>query len=52
MCNPFDTPSAPCDLGSLPVYAIKATDVSDIAAGVKFAWKNNIRLVIKNTGHE
>jgi hypothetical protein len=52
MCNPFEAPSVPCALGILPVYAINATTASDIAAGVRFARKNNIRLVIKNTGHE
>lgn len=33
-------------------YAINITGAEDAAAGLKFAQKNNIRLVIKNTGHE
>ncbi|KAF3931396.1 hypothetical protein ABW19_dt0201090 [Dactylella cylindrospora] len=38
-------------LGS-PVYVINATNPSQVEAGVKFAKKYNIRLIIKNTGHE
>ncbi|KAJ5197634.1 hypothetical protein N7449_008113 [Penicillium cf. viridicatum] len=41
-----------CDLGSAPVYSINATKPADVAAGIKFAKKNNVRLVIKNTGHD
>ncbi|EPS38898.1 hypothetical protein H072_7337 [Dactylellina haptotyla CBS 200.50] len=35
-----------------PVYVINATDASQVEAGVKFAKKYDIRLIIKNTGHE
>ena len=33
------------------IYAIKARSSADIAAGVNFARQNNLRLVIKATGH-
>lgn len=33
-------------------YAIAARTVSDIVAGVDFARENNVRLVIKGTGHD
>ena len=33
------------------VYAIKARDATDVAAGVKFALEHNLRLVIKGGGH-
>ena len=33
-------------------YAIAAQSVSDIVTGVNFARKNNVRLVIKGTGHD
>jgi FAD/FMN-containing dehydrogenase len=33
------------------VYAIKAHNAADIAAGVNFARTNNLRLVVKGTGH-
>ncbi|EWC44300.1 hypothetical protein DRE_01126 [Drechslerella stenobrocha 248] len=35
-----------------PVYVVNATDPSQVEAGVKFARKYNIRLIVKNTGHE
>ncbi|PYI03271.1 isoamyl alcohol oxidase [Aspergillus sclerotiicarbonarius CBS 121057] len=41
-----------CDLGTAPVYAINATEADDVATGIKFAQENNVRLVIKNTGHD
>jgi FAD/FMN-containing dehydrogenase len=33
------------------VYAIKARNAADVAAGVTFARKNNLRLVVKGGGH-
>jgi len=33
-------------------YAIAARSVSDIVAGVDFARENNVRLVVKGTGHD
>ena len=33
------------------VYALKATSVSDVAAGINFARVNNLRLVVKGGGH-
>ncbi|KAF2803188.1 FAD-binding domain-containing protein [Mytilinidion resinicola] len=41
-----------CELGTSPAYTIKATNADDVAAGIKFAKENNVRLVIKNTGHD
>ncbi|KAJ5555795.1 FAD linked oxidase N-terminal [Penicillium sp. DV-2018c] len=41
-----------CTLGPAPVYTINATEIEEIAAGVKFAQENNVRLVIRNTGHD
>jgi hypothetical protein len=38
--------------GNIAEYSINVTSAKDVAAGVKFAQKKNIRLVIKNTGHE
>ncbi|KAF8692566.1 hypothetical protein AX14_002469 [Amanita brunnescens Koide BX004] len=42
----------PCEQGNIPVLGVEAREVSDIQAGVKFAAKHNLRLVIKNTGHD
>ncbi|KAJ3042004.1 hypothetical protein HDV00_008295 [Rhizophlyctis rosea] len=41
-----------CTLGYLPRYVIKATKPQHIKAGVDFARQNNVRLVIRNTGHD
>jgi hypothetical protein len=51
-CNPITSRSSPCLQGNYVDYAIEVHDSSDVVAGVKFAQGNNIRLVIKNTGHE
>lgn len=38
--------------GNYVDYAIEVTKAEDAIAGVKFAQDKNIRVVIKNTGHE
>ncbi|KAM3081037.1 hypothetical protein ACMFMF_002952 [Clarireedia jacksonii] len=39
-------------LGNLASYAINISDARDVINGLEFAKKNNIRLTIKNTGHD
>jgi len=51
-CDPFTAESSPCLVGNYVRYAINVTTADDVIAGVNFASKNNIRLVIRNTGHE
>ncbi|KAL8881457.1 MAG: hypothetical protein Q9198_001347 [Flavoplaca austrocitrina] len=51
-CDPFTPRSSPCLLGNYVEYSIRVTSWKDVAAGIQFAQKKNIRLVIKNTGHE
>ncbi|KAK6065435.1 FAD-dependent isoamyl alcohol oxidase (FAD binding domain protein) [Seiridium cupressi] len=51
-CDPFTDRSEPCELGNLASYVINVTGVYDIQAGIKFSRENNVRLVIKNTGHD
>ncbi|KAL3420422.1 hypothetical protein PVAG01_08921 [Phlyctema vagabunda] len=41
-----------CSLGGSPVYTINATNHEHVSAGINFAREKNIRLVIKNTGHD
>ncbi|ESK88031.1 fad binding domain-containing protein [Moniliophthora roreri MCA 2997] len=43
---------APCEQGSIPPIGIDARSVEDVQAGVRFAAEHNLRLVIKNTGHD
>ena len=51
-CDPFTPKSTPCTLGNYVDYAINVSQVSDISKGIAFAVKHNIRLVVRNTGHE
>lgn len=44
--------SSPCGQGSVPVYAVAATTPQDIQKGVNFGRTHNLRLAIKNTGHD
>ncbi|THH14000.1 hypothetical protein EW146_g6283 [Bondarzewia mesenterica] len=50
---PFDpAPDSVCYQGRVPSYAINVSTVADIQNTVQFASKNNLHLVVKNTGHE
>ncbi|CAL3967746.1 unnamed protein product [Diplocarpon coronariae] len=51
-CVPFTTRSTPCTLGNLVSYSINVTSARDVVAGLKFVRGNNVRLVVKNTGHD
>ncbi|KAK2591115.1 hypothetical protein QQS21_011203 [Conoideocrella luteorostrata] len=51
-CDPFSDRSARCEVGSYVVYAVAATNVTDYRATINFVRKHNIRLVIRNTGHD
>ena len=54
-CEPpsiFPSPTGNCTLGGYPTYAINATNVAQIQLGINFARNNNIRLMVKNTGHD
>ncbi|TKX25719.1 FAD-binding domain-containing protein 12 [Elsinoe australis] len=51
-CDPFLPRSAQCVIGTYTQYAINVTSADDVAAGIKFATEHNIRLVVRNTGHD
>lgn len=51
-CDPFTKESRPCLLGNYVRYAVNATSEQDIIEAVNFARSNNIRFVIRNTGHD
>ncbi|CAA7268634.1 unnamed protein product [Cyclocybe aegerita] len=42
----------PCEQGSVPPIGVDARTVEDVRAAVVFARQNNLRLVVKNTGHD
>ncbi|KAH7388921.1 FAD binding domain-containing protein [Cadophora sp. MPI-SDFR-AT-0126] len=47
-----DPQGATCTQGGFPVYVVNATTVEHIQLAVNFARNRNVRLVIKNTGHD
>ena len=51
-CDPYTSTNRSCELGNYVSYAINVTGPSDVIAGIQFAKKFNVRLVIKNTGHD
>jgi hypothetical protein len=51
-CYTNTTLGVPCTQGSVPVIGVDARSASDIQAAVKFAVKHNLRLAVKNTGHD
>ncbi|GLB39903.1 putative oxygen-dependent FAD-linked oxidoreductase family protein [Lyophyllum shimeji] len=51
-CYLNTTLGVPCGQGSVPVIGVDARSVGDVQATVQFASKHNLRLVIKNTGHD
>ena len=51
-CVPTTNPNGTCTLGYLPKYVIMATKKEHIKAGIDFARTNNIRVLIRNTGHD
>lgn len=46
------TEASQCTLGSFPEYVVNVTSAAQVQLAVNFARNLNIRLVIKNTGHE
>ncbi|KAI0777630.1 hypothetical protein BD413DRAFT_490599 [Trametes elegans] len=44
--------SGRCEQGSVPVIGVDARTVGDIQSAVMFAAEHNLRLVVKNTGHD
>lgn len=51
-CDPWTPRGRPCELGPYVRYAVNATGAAHIAAAVSFAREKNVRLVIRNTGHD
>ncbi|EAT85430.1 hypothetical protein HBH56_038620 [Parastagonospora nodorum] len=51
-CLPTSDPSEPCTRGFYGNYVIVAKTKDQIKAGVDFARERNLRLIIRNTGHD
>lgn len=57
-CNPYTAPTEPCVVGALVQYAVNVStaslteSIADYQATLAFTSERNIRLVIRNTGHD
>ncbi|KAI0891265.1 FAD-binding domain-containing protein [Annulohypoxylon nitens] len=51
-CQLTSDPTQSCTLGYYGVYVIQAQSRDHVKAGVDFARENNLRLLIRNTGHD
>ncbi|KAG9196428.1 putative FAD-linked oxidoreductase [Alternaria panax] len=51
-CDPFQPRDRPCELGNYVRYAVDASGPTDVQKAIDFAASKNIRLVIRNTGHD
>ncbi|KAI1210253.1 FAD-binding domain-containing protein [Annulohypoxylon truncatum] len=51
-CPLVSDPQGNCTRGGFPEYVVNATNVKHIQAAVNFARNKQIRLIVKNTGHD
>ncbi|KAF2199995.1 FAD-binding domain-containing protein [Delitschia confertaspora ATCC 74209] len=51
-CDPFTEPSTQCVIGTYVQYTVNATEIRDYQKTIAFAKRKNLRLVIRNTGHD
>ncbi|KAF1993409.1 FAD-binding domain-containing protein [Amniculicola lignicola CBS 123094] len=51
-CVPTSNPNETCSQGGFPVYVVDARTVRHVQLAVNFARHSNIRVVIKNSGHD
>lgn len=51
-CHPFSDPALPCAEKQNGLFALNVTSAAVAATGIAFARSHNVRVVIKNTGHE
>ncbi|TGO47640.1 hypothetical protein BCON_0269g00060 [Botryotinia convoluta] len=51
-CDPFSPKSSNCIVGTYVQYAVNASDASDYQKTINFVRKYNLRLTIRNTGHD
>ncbi|KAL5363006.1 hypothetical protein BJX96DRAFT_186526 [Aspergillus floccosus] len=51
-CDPFHPVSKPCTLGNYVRYSVDVSKPEHISKTLQFATKHNIRIVVRNTGHD
>ncbi|KAJ5173316.1 FAD-linked oxidoreductase sor8 [Penicillium capsulatum] len=51
-CDPFLPRDTPCDIGTLQRFSVNVTGVDDVRKTLQFSREHNLRIVIRNTGHD
>ncbi|KAH6629017.1 hypothetical protein C7974DRAFT_358570 [Boeremia exigua] len=51
-CDPFQPRERPCELGNYARFAVNVSGPADVQRTIEFATSRNIRLVVRNTGHD
>lgn len=51
-CDPFTSTAAQCVVGAYVQYAVNVSSIEDIQTALAFVRTHNIRLVVRNTGHD
>ncbi|KAL4938074.1 hypothetical protein BDV06DRAFT_226371 [Aspergillus oleicola] len=51
-CDPFIYRDSICTQGRIPLFSVLAQSASEIQTAIRFARTRNLRVVIKNTGHD
>ncbi|KAF6831781.1 FAD binding domain-containing protein (isoamyl alcohol oxidase) [Colletotrichum plurivorum] len=51
-CDPFTDRTTPCLIGNYVNYVVEVTSAQDVVETVNFARENNIRFLVRNTGHD
>ena len=51
-CDPFTPRERPCEIGAYVQYSVNVSSPEHVVKTLKFVKEHNIRLVVKNTGHE
>lgn len=51
-CDPFSDPDVQCIVGAYIQYAVNVSKAEHVTKTIQFCKKHDIRLVIRNTGHE
>ena len=51
-CLPINSPGGNCTVGGFPTYVVNVSTVAHIQLAINFARNANLRLVVKNKGHD
>ncbi|PWY80895.1 FAD-binding domain-containing protein [Aspergillus sclerotioniger CBS 115572] len=51
-CDPFHPIAQPCLMGNYIAYAVNVSRPTHISQALAFATKHNLRVVVRNTGHD